>query len=72
MENQKNNLRNIILFAVIDFITLGVGGYFFSIGLGMCLKDSQGVGEIGIGGFLIALFFLIRLWRKEYKERNKD
>lgn len=74
MENKdkKNNLRNIILFAVIDFITLGIGGYIFSIGLGMCLKDSQGVVEIGIGGFLISLFFLIRLWRKEYKEKNID
>ncbi|WP_375561790.1 hypothetical protein ACE193_04345 [Bernardetia sp. OM2101] len=71
-QNKKFNLKYFILFAVIDFITLGFGGYFFSIGLGSCLRDNRGVGEMGIGGVLIVLFFLIRLWRKEYRERNSD
>jgi uncharacterized membrane protein YqjE len=69
-QNKKNNLRNIILFAVIDFITLIYGIFSVTYGLVHSIEDNRG--QVTTGITLIVLFFLIRLWRKEYRERNMN
>jgi hypothetical protein len=57
-----------ILFRIIDLITLNIGAILFMTGLGECIRQSDnGENSIisGIGFSLIALFFLIRNWRKQ-------
>jgi hypothetical protein len=51
----------------IDFITLIVGSFLFIAGLSGSISQENGEFAIaaGYGGALIALFFLIRNWRKQ-------
>ncbi|WP_291727222.1 hypothetical protein [Bernardetia sp.] len=55
-----------IIFAIVDLITLiyGVGLFFLGV--------DEGGAKLAYGACLIALFFLIRLWRKEYRERTTE
>ena len=71
MQTQKNTLKYFILFIVIDIITLGLGTYIFLFGLRSLINNPlYGGVDIPFGAVLIILFFLIRLWRKEYRKRN--
>jgi hypothetical protein len=57
-----------ILFGIIDLITLNFGAYNFIFGLGECIRQSDNDENSIISGYgfsLIALFFLIRNWRKQ-------
>jgi hypothetical protein len=70
---KNKNLKYIILFIIIDIITLGFGTYLFSHGLRSLIHHpSYGGFDIPSGSFLIVLYFLIRIWKKEYKERDSE
>ncbi len=59
-----------ILFGIIDLITLNIGAFLFMTGLGECIRQSDhgdNSAASGIGFSLIAFFFLIRNWRKQYE-----
>ncbi len=72
-QNKKFNLKYFILFIIVDSITLGLGTYIFLFGLRSLINHpSYGGQDIPFGAVLIILFFLIRHWRKEYRERNQE
>lgn len=72
-QNKKFNLKYFILFVVIDTITLGLGTYIFLFGLCSLINNPlYGGTDMPFGAVLIISFFLIRLWRKEYKNRNTE
>ncbi len=71
-QNKKFNSTNFILRIILDIFLLCGGVYTFSLGLSDALRESRGGLPMAVGSILIALFFLIRLWRKEYRERNSQ
>lgn len=57
-----------ILFGLIDLLTLNIGAFLFMTGLSECIRQSfndENSVLSGIGFSLLALFFLIRNWRKQ-------
>ncbi|WP_338766700.1 hypothetical protein WAF17_04340 [Bernardetia sp. ABR2-2B] len=72
-QNKKSNLKYFILFIVIDIITLGLGTYIFLFGVRSLINHpSYGGQDMPLGAVLIILFFLTRLWRKEYKTQKNE
>ncbi|WP_338766698.1 hypothetical protein WAF17_04335 [Bernardetia sp. ABR2-2B] len=72
-QRKKFNSTDFVLRIIVDFIILCSGSFLFCAGLGAAIiGESNGVTAMAIGGVFIALFILIRLWRKEYRERNSD
>ena len=73
-QNKKFNVIYFILFAIIDFFTLAFGTATFVSGIFTLISKQYSGGRdiAATGALLVVCFFLIRLWRKEYRERNTE
>lgn len=66
-------IKYVILFIVVDIITLCFGTHMFFYGLRSLINHpSSGGYDIPQGAALIVLYFLVRIWKKEYRKRNSE